>query len=93
MKKNTLQQNGKQFQVKRNINISNLELTIFRPQSSLVLTPLGTTTTKRPPSVLLPVQTISRPPSQVNPLLSGLNEINGNVVDEKQCGQQEISSG
>lgn len=68
----------------------------FRPQSSLVLTPLGTTTTKRPPSVLLPVQTISRPPNNVNPLLSGIaniNEVTGNVVDEKQCGQQELSSG
>lgn len=68
----------------------------FRPQSSLVLTPLGTTTTKRPPSVLLPVQTISRPPNNVNPLLSGIaniNEVSGNVVDEKQCGQQELSSG
>lgn len=42
---------------------------------------------------MLPVQTISRPPSQVNPLLSGLNEVNGNIVDENQCGQQEISSG
>lgn len=61
-----------------------------------MLTSLATTTTKRPPSVLLPVQTISRPPNPVNPLISGIgniNEVNGNVVDEKQCGQQELSSG
>lgn len=69
---------------------------VFRPQSTLHLTALTTTTTKRPPSVLLPVQTISRPPSPVNPLLSGIgniNEVSGNVVDESQCGQQEVSSG
>lgn len=66
----------------------------FRPQSSLHLTPLPTTTTKRPPSVLLPVQTISRPPNnQVNPLLSGINDVNNNIVDESSCGQQEISTG
>lgn len=71
----------------------------FRPQSPLVLTPLPTTTTRRPPSVLLPVQTISRPPntgSPVNPLISvigSINEVNNNIVDEKHCGQQEISSG
>lgn len=71
-----------------------IHIYIFRPQTSLVLTPLATTTTKRPPSILLPVQTISRP--TVNPLLSGIgnvNEVNGNIVDEKQCGQQELSSG
>lgn len=68
-------------------------MNIFRPQASLVLSPLTTTTTKRPPSVLLPVQTISRPPNPISPLLSGLNEVNGNIVDESHCGQQEISSG
>lgn len=52
------------------------------------------TTTKRP-SLLVPVQTISRPP---NPLLpggaaSGTDEINGNLIDMNQCGQQEYSSG
>lgn len=78
------------------INYTDNNLNYISPLSSLVLTPLATTTTQRPPSVLLPVQTISRPPSQVNPLLStvtGISEVNGNFVDENQCGQQEISSG
>lgn len=69
---------------------------IYSPQSSLVLSPIPTpTTTKRPTAgILLPVQTISRPPS--NPLTSTvghLTEINSNMVDGKQCGQQEISTG
>lgn len=65
----------------------------------LVLSPIPTaTTTKRPPpGVLLPVQTISRPPNPSNPLtissIGQLNEISGNFVDEKQCGQQEVSTG
>ncbi|XP_055309086.1 proclotting enzyme [Sitodiplosis mosellana] len=69
------------------------QFTTKRPQSSLVLTPLGTTTTKRPPSILLPVQTISRPTSSPVSTIGNVNELNGNVVDENHCGQQEISSG
>lgn len=53
------------------------------------------TTTTRPPSHLVPVQTISHPPPQ-NPLIAGagaVDTLNGNLIDEAQCGQQEISSG
>lgn len=67
--------------------------TFLTQRPPLVLTPIPTipTTTKRP-SLLVPVPTISRPP---NPLqgINGINELNGNFVDESQCGQQEQSSG
>lgn len=66
-----------------------------RPQPPpLVLTPQPIkTTTTRPPSHLVPVQTINRPPP--NQLLSAahVDEVEGNFIDENQCGQQEISSG
>lgn len=49
-------------------------------------------TTTRRPSVLIPVQTISRPPNQ-GLISTAVEELNGNLVDANDCGQQEYSSG
>lgn len=69
-------------------NEGTTHLTTQRP---IILTPRpplpSSPTTTRRPSLLIPVPTVSRPP------INAIAEVNGNVVDENQCGQQEQSSG
>lgn len=40
------------------------------------------------------MQTISRPPNPLSVVdTTGIDDLNGNLVDETECGQQEYSSG
>lgn len=44
--------------------------------------------------MLVPVQTISRPPVPASVSHFGaIDELNGNLIDMNECGQQEMSSG
>ena len=56
---------------------------------------MTTTTSTTPRPNLVPVQTVSRPPTGVSSLGSvpSINELVDNLIDPNDCGQQEYSSG
>lgn len=60
---------------------------IHTTQQSLILTPYPTTTQRPTQRPLIPIQSISRPPS--NPI----DEVLGNYLNADDCGQQEQNSG